>query len=51
MSDVIIFLRLFKKKSQPVLKLIASPTSPYVRKVRIALAEKGLQFALVTEVP
>ena len=32
-------------------KLISATTSPYVRKVRIALAEKGLEFELLTEVP
>lgn len=32
-------------------KLISATPSPYARKVRIALAEKGLPFELVTEVP
>ena len=32
------------KKRLPVLKLIASKTSPYVRKVRIALAEKKIEY-------
>lgn len=32
-------------------KLISATPSPYARKVRIALAEKGLQFELLTEVP
>jgi len=32
-------------------KLISATPSPYARKVRIALAEKGLPFALLTEVP
>ncbi len=34
-----------------MLKLIASLTSPYVRKVRIALAEKKIEFALVVDSP
>ena len=34
-----------------VLKLIASPTSPYVRKVRIALAEKKIEYQLVEASP
>ena len=33
------------------MKLISATPSPYARKVRIALAEKGLAFELVTEVP
>lgn len=33
------------------MKLISATPSPYARKVRIALAEKGLSFELVTEVP
>jgi glutathione S-transferase len=33
------------------MKLIASLTSPYVRKIRIALLEKGLTFELVNEPP
>ena len=32
-------------------KLISATPSPYARKVRIALAEKGLAFELLTEVP
>ena len=32
-------------------KLISATPSPYARKVRIALAEKGLSFELITEVP
>lgn len=32
-------------------KLLSATTSPYARKVRIALAEKDLPFELVTEVP
>ena len=34
-----------------MLNLISARPSPYARKVRIALAEKGIQFKLVTEVP
>ena len=34
-----------------MMKLISAMPSPYARKVRIALAEKGLPFELVTEVP
>jgi len=34
-----------------VLKLIASPTSPYVRKVRIALAEKKIEYQRVDVSP
>jgi glutathione S-transferase len=34
-----------------LLKLIASPTSPYARKVRIALAEKKIEYALVEQSP
>jgi glutathione S-transferase len=30
-----------------VLKLISSPTSPYVRKVRVALAEKKIEYQVV----
>lgn len=33
------------------MKLISATPSPYARKVRIALAEKGLPFELRTEVP
>lgn len=32
-------------------RLISATPSPYARKVRIALAEKGIPFELVTEVP
>lgn len=32
-------------------KLISATPSPYARKVRIALAEKGIPFDLLTEVP
>jgi glutathione S-transferase len=32
-------------------KLISATPSPYARKVRIALAEKGIPFELITEVP
>ena len=33
------------------MKLIASPTSPYARKVRIALAEKKIEYTLVDAAP
>ena len=33
------------------MKLLSATPSPYARKVRIALAEKGLDFELMTEVP
>ena len=33
------------------MKLISATPSPYARKVRIALAEKGIAFELLTEVP
>jgi glutathione S-transferase len=33
------------------MKLISATPSPYARKVRIALAEKGIPFDLITEVP
>jgi|SRR5215470_11456223 len=33
------------------MKLIASPTSPYARKVRIALAEKKIEYELVDATP
>ena len=48
--DAIIFVRPFRK-FPPVLKLIASPTSPYVRKVRIALAEKKIECQMVAASP
>jgi glutathione S-transferase len=32
-------------------RLISASPSPYARKVRIALAEKGIEFELITEVP
>ncbi len=35
----------------PVLKLIATLTSPYARKVRIALAEKKIEYALEIDSP
>lgn len=34
-----------------MLKLLSATPSPYARKVRIALQEKGLPFELLTEVP
>jgi len=33
------------------MKLLSATPSPYARKVRIALAEKGIPFELVTEIP
>jgi glutathione S-transferase len=33
------------------MKLISATPSPYARKVRIALAEKGIPFELLTEIP
>lgn len=33
------------------MKLIASPTSPYARKVRIALAEKKIEYDLIEDSP
>lgn len=33
------------------MRLISATPSPYARKVRIALAEKGIPFELITEVP
>lgn len=33
------------------MKLLSATPSPYARKVRVALAEKGLDFDLITEVP
>jgi glutathione S-transferase len=35
--------------SRAIMKLIGSTTSPYVRKVRVVMAEKKLEFNLVTE--
>ena len=32
-------------------QLLSATPSPYARKVRIALAEKGIPFELLTEVP
>jgi glutathione S-transferase len=49
--DAILFLRLFHENRPPVLKLIASNTSPYVRKVRIALAEKKIEYQMVEVAP
>lgn len=37
--------------SQSVLSLLSATPSPFAPKVRIALAEKGVPFDLVTEVP
>ena len=36
---------------EKMLQLISATPSPYARKVRIALAEKGIAFELLTEVP
>src|SRR5690554_3703851 len=33
------------------MKLVATPTSPYARKVRVALAEKNIPFDLVVDSP
>ncbi len=33
------------------MKLVASLTSPYARKIRVALAEKGLPFSLEVDIP
>jgi glutathione S-transferase len=33
------------------MKLIASPTSPFARKVRIVLAEKGIPFDFIVDIP
>ena len=43
--------RLYFSSHTPMLKLISATPSPYARKVRIALAEKGLPFELLTEAP
>lgn len=45
------FLRRFSLTRRPLLKLIATLTSPYVRKVRIALADKKIEFSLVVDSP
>jgi glutathione S-transferase len=37
--------------SNSIYKIISATPSPYARKVRIALAEKGIPFELITEVP
>jgi glutathione S-transferase len=42
-------LALAKKSQQQHMKLIGSLTSPYVRKVRVVMAEKKLDFQLVLE--
>src|SRR3984893_11606006 len=41
----------FRNPSQPRMKLLASHTSPYARKVRIAIAEKKIECELVEESP
>jgi glutathione S-transferase len=33
------------------MKLIATPTSPYARKVRVVLAEKKIEYVLIDESP
>ena len=33
------------------MKLLSATPSPYARKIRITLAEKGIPFELLTEVP
>ena len=33
------------------MKLIATPTSPYARKVRVVLAEKKIKYVLIDESP
>ena len=45
------FVRLSPASPLIVLKLIASLTSPYARKVRIALAEKKIEYTLVEQSP
>ena len=49
--DAIIFVSQCESAPDFVLKLIASSTSPYVRKVRIALAEKKIDYQLVEVSP
>src|ERR1700730_11626228 len=41
----------FRNPSQPRMKLLASHTSPYARKMRIAIAEKKIECELVEESP
>ena len=43
--------RIARPASSSVLKLIASTTSPYARKVRIALAEKKVEYQVVAAAP
>src|SRR4030095_3742686 len=45
------FCPALRENRHSVLRLIASPTSPYVRKVRIALAEKKIEYQLVEVSP
>lgn len=40
-----------KHTTYSMLQLISATPSPYARKVRIVLAEKGIPFELITEVP
>lgn len=39
----------FQRTRRPLMKLIGSSTSPYVRKVRVVMAEKKLDYQYVTE--
>ena len=41
----------YAQNGSVMFKLISATPSPYTRKVRIALLEKGLPFELITEVP
>src|SRR5437773_7076904 len=50
-GDAIIFSPIARESTSQVIRLIASPTSPYVRKVRIALAEKKIEYQLVEMSP
>ncbi len=50
-DGIIFVLQLALPAHSFVLKLIASPTSPYARKVRIALAEKKIEYELIVESP
>jgi len=45
------FSSTIRDASKAVLNLIASPTSPYVRKVRIALAEKKIEYQMTEASP
>ena len=50
-ADAILIASRFGLPARPLLKLIATLTSPYARKVRIALAEKKIEYALVVDSP